>query len=496
MNRNGYSYVIYFILAVILAVLVIQVYWNYKNYQQNSQQLKNEIQTSLDNAIDKYYTELAEKTTIGFAYNRDSLSKSGHAGTGIDSILGSLKFVEKERTLNLDSMSFESHENIMVFKGSKADSMMNTANSESSKLTNLNSLDSLRIESLNVLTSKIVISIKNDSVNLNKVDTYLKEELSRKNAEVDYGLQLKIKDSITQSINPKTINTADFKIVSSSSLLPSNAILEMPYKNATKIILTRSLTGILISFLLIIAVATILVYLLKIIRDQKQLAEMKDDFISNITHEFKTPIATVSVALESMRDFKVLDDREKTNRYIDMSESQLDKLNTMVERLLEVARLETDEIHLKKEPVNLNSMISILVENHKISSLEKNFTFHPTDENTEVFIDKFHFENVLNNLIDNAVKYGGQEIVVDLKKHDKTIEISVIDNGSSLSKLDAQRIFEKFYRIPKGNTHDVKGFGIGLYYSKKIVEKHGGNLNLELTKERTTFKILLPIESV
>ena len=106
--------------------------------------------------------------------------------------------------------------------------------------------------------------------------------------------------------------------------------------------------------------------------------------------------------------------------------------------------------------------------------------------------DKFHFENALNNILDNAIKYGGDEISIALNNNSKYIEISISDNGNTLRAENKQRIFEKFYRIPKGNTHDVKGYGIGLYYTKTIIDKHGGNIHLDLKNKLTTFKISIP----
>ena len=111
-----------------------------------------------------------------------------------------------------------------------------------------------------------------------------------------------------------------------------------------------------------------------------------------------------------------------------------------------------------------------------------------------MFIDPFHFENALSNLVDNAIKYGGNNIKIDIHSNLTSVEIAVEDNGKGIDKNLQEKIFDKFYRIPKGNTHDVKGFGIGLYYSKKIIEKHKGLLNLESTKTKTTFKIIMPNE--
>ncbi|HMB99478.1 MAG TPA: sensor histidine kinase, partial [Flavobacteriaceae bacterium] len=113
-------------------------------------------------------------------------------------------------------------------------------------------------------------------------------------------------------------------------------------------------------------------------------------------------------------------------------------------------------------------------------------------DETIISVDVFHLENAINNIIDNAVKYGGKSILVSVEKHSKAVEVLISDNGNSLTKVHKDKIFEQFYRVPKGNTHNIKGFGIGLYYTKKIIEKHGGTIQLELNKNLTTFKIALP----
>jgi two-component system phosphate regulon sensor histidine kinase PhoR len=350
-----------------------------------------------------------------------------------------------------------------------------------------------------MLTSKIVVSISNDSLDVVEVDSLLNEEFKRKQIslkselsffESDIKRQVKrIKDSLSKDKNE---NKFSLKAVSKSTFLPKGSVLELNYTNETRTILKRSLNGILISTILILAVISCLFYLLKIIKKQKQLAEVKNDLISNITHEFKTPIATIGVALESISNFNGIDDKEKTKKYISMSSEQLNKLNLMVEKLLETATLDSDNLELNKESVSINEILNSLLNRYGIQFPDKSFNLNMMVENLMAYVDVFHFENALNNILDNAVKYGGDIISITLFEKGKNFEITVADNGNNLSKANRDRIFEKFYRIPKGNTHDVKGFGIGLYYTKTIIEKHNGNINLDLSNNLTSFKISLP----
>jgi len=219
---------------------------------------------------------------------------------------------------------------------------------------------------------------------------------------------------------------------------------------------------------------------------------VKNDLISNITHEFKTPIVTIGVALESITNFNAIEDKAKTKTYIDLSSEQLRKLNIMVEKLLETATLDSNALDLNKETVDIVELLNTMLNKYQIQYPEKTFQRTIKLETLPIEVDLFHFENALNNMLDNAVKYGGEHIAVQLEANEKYLEILISDNGATLTKTNKERIFEKFYRVPKGNTHDVKGFGIGLYYSKSIIEKHEGSIDLELNKNLTTFKITLP----
>ena len=175
-----------------------------------------------------------------------------------------------------------------------------------------------------------------------------------------------------------------------------------------------------------------------------------------------------------------------------MSSEQLGKLNVMVEKLLETATLDSGNLELNKENFNIISLLDALVSKYKIQFPDKTFNTNIQLESLIINADIFHIENALNNILDNAVKYGGDIISIELKARKTNLDILVSDNGHSLTHENKHQIFDKFYRVPKGNTHDVKGFGIGLYYTKTIIDKHNGSITLELNKNLTTFKITLP----
>jgi len=507
-----YKWILYGIVFVIISTIGIQVYWNYKNYLNSKQQLINDVQISLDKAVDDYYAHLAKKRTINVLENLDS-GKLLAKNLKLDS-LGKIQI----STGKADSSSMNFVKGITIFNTSKADSVLEFDYRINNDLKNNDSLkdivknyanhkflaqiqhdDSINKAQFRTLTSKVVISLSSDSLSLKAIDSLLKIELSRKHLDIKYGLNYRGFNGQFKMYNdfklPENVSKKDMlSTKSESSFLPMGSSLTIVFTNETKIILKRIFGGIIISLLLVLAVISSLFYLLHIIKHQKQLAEVKNDLISNITHEFKTPIATIGVAIESIKDFNIIEDKDKTKNYLELSSGQLNKLNVMVEKLLETATLDSDDLILEKESIDIVEIVKSIVDKHYILSEGKTIAFSSSSDSILANVDVFHFENAVDNVLDNALKYGGNDIKVTLEQNSFAFTASISDDGNGISKANKNKIFEKFYRIPKGNTHDVKGFGIGLYYTKKIVEKHGGTIHLDLEKNLTTFKLSFPNE--
>ncbi|WP_460219935.1 sensor histidine kinase [Psychroserpens sp. MEBiC05023] len=509
MNDLKYRYILYVIIIVILSTIGIQAYWNYKSYQSSKQQLINDVQASLDDAVNDYYANLAQETTLALKFDNNTHNSAFDEGGILEQVTAS---IDKANSTfkHIDSLDIQSLEGVTVLKGHGIDTLIHHNDSAKQPMSaqnfkffikDFNSEDSLNVDisSFEMLTKQVVISISNDSLNISKIDSLLLLDLNRKGINLEYELVYNDKiecDTIswTDHLSFDKSFTADkftLRTSSQSSFLPKNSLLAIQYQNTTWIVLKRIIWGIIISTLLVLAVISCLFYLLSIIKNQKQLAEVKNDLISNITHEFKTPIATIGVALESIQNFNAIEDKDKTKTYLDMSSNQLSKLNTMVEKLLETASLDSDNLELNIDTYNISEVISSITEKHKLQHSNKTITCN-LEQDVYAKVDVFHFENAINNLVDNAFKYGGSDISVRLAKMGSVINIVISDNGGSLTKTHKERIFEKFYRVPKGNTHDVKGFGIGLYYTKKIIEKHNGGISLDLSNSLTTFNITIP----
>lgn len=489
---QNYKRTLYFIACVILVTLAIQIYWNYKNYLSGKQQLINEVQISLDKAVDDYYTIKAKKNTLGMVVN------AGYDDRNLDTLFKSID-INRKKFKNLDSLHTDHITGISIFKGIDADSLaekeylrINKSIEQKKETDSIIYLSNKPKETFYDLAYKILVSFTEDTLQIKELDNLLQDEFTRKKLVMNYGLFFQTKDTIQQRINPdiftkeKTLETT-----SKSSFLPKNSSLKLYFNNITATILKRNLLGILLSTLLLSAVIASLLFLLRIIQRQKQIAEVKNDLISNITHEFKTPIATIGVALEGMENFNPDNDLAKNKSYLKTSRGQLNKLTTMVEKLLETATLDGEELNLNAEEINLIELLQQLNARHKQLAPQKTFVFSASRENIWITADAFHLENALNNILDNAVKYGGDTITTAINLKPKHVIITITDNGKTLTKAQTSQLFEKFYRVPKGNTHDVKGFGIGLYYTKKIIEKHNGQIQIVLDGN-TNFLITLP----
>jgi len=254
------------------------------------------------------------------------------------------------------------------------------------------------------------------------------------------------------------------------------------------------------SLLLTLVVILIFSFTIYIIIRQKKLSEMKNDFINNMTHELKTPISTISLASQMLKDKSIIvnNNLENISTIID-EESK--RLGYQVEKVLQMALFEKGEFQLKLKAVNINEIVSLVVNNFTIQVENKNGKIEKFLNATEpiMLADEVHLTNILVNLLENAVKYSKNEpeitVITENTKHG--ISISIEDKGIGINKEHLKRIFDKFYRVPTGNVHNVKGFGLGLSYVKKIVEEHNGNIKVESEINKgTKFVIIFPVNNL
>ena len=485
METKKYTFILYLILFTILATITIQVYWNIGNYKTNKQALINEVQNSFDTSVEAYYADLARTDFFAFL-DADTINIQRKAGV--------VSIVQSDSVIKIDLPAKEGQATLQkMLKRIDSAKWKIRSRRPPGRFAKMHFLREKMKDSagpFRKLFNRLVTSASNQNLDFKKLDSLLNTDLKQKEIDLAYQLSYFEDDSLLNTLSRGQAKKYPIKTVSKSNYLIDYQKLELQYSNPVLAILKKSLTGILLSLLLSGCIVFSLFYLLGIIKKQKQLSEIKNDLISNITHEFKTPIATASTAIEGIKSFNAINDTEKTEKYLDISQQQLKKLHAMVEKLLETATLDSERLVLDKEPHDLVSLLNATVDRFKLIT-DKELVFKSNSEELVREIDSFHFENVISNLLDNAIKYGGNQIELVINSIMDRVEITISDNGKGIPKPQKDKIFDKFYRVPTGNLHDVKGFGIGLFYAKKIVEKHSGTLSLLPDPSYTIFKIVL-----
>jgi two-component system, OmpR family, phosphate regulon sensor histidine kinase PhoR len=232
--------------------------------------------------------------------------------------------------------------------------------------------------------------------------------------------------------------------------------------------------------LMIISAFTVTVYALL---RQKKLSEIKNDFINNMTHEFKTPLATISLAVDALRNNKVIEDRTRMEYFSGIIKEENKRMNKHVETILQAALMDRQEVQLSKSPVHVHDLVRQVISNYtlQLQEIDGRIELELNADNDLINGDEVHMRNLISNLVDNAVKYSKEKLVLRISSYNngKNLIIKFEDNGIGMTKETVRRIFEKFYRAHTGNLHNVKGFGLGLSYVKTIVDAHDGRIKVD-----------------
>lgn len=298
---------------------------------------------------------------------------------------------------------------------------------------------------------------------------------------------------------PKELLNKGFSYVLFPSDMTSNPdYLMLYFPKEKRFLITQLWQTLSVSIFLIVVIILSFAFTLITILKQKKVSEMRNDFINNMTHEIKTPIATISLACEALSDKDIIKSEGVYNNYIHVIEEENKRLGNMTERILQSAKLEKGQIMLKKEEVDIHEIIDDAIKNIKLQVENRGgkILTRLNAAHSVLMADKVHITNVLFNLFDNANKYCLNDPRIEITTEDSYsgLLISVKDNGTGISKANQKKIFEKLYRIPTGNLHNVKGFGLGLSYVKAIVEQHEGKISLESEMNQgTNFILYLPI---
>ncbi len=325
-----------------------------------------------------------------------------------------------------------------------------------------------------------------DSLRLTEIDSAYAKALQEEKLNIPFSI-IKI-DSTGESDGPEPNQV--------TIGLANPVTYKLQLGNTLPYLLKQISLPILFSILLLGITSLAFILLYRNLVKQQRLAIIKNEFISNITHELKTPIATVGVAIEALKNFNAIDDPKRTKEYLDISQNELQRLSLLVDKVLKLSMLEKKEVELKYEAVNLKEVVEEVTASLKLQLEKYNARVNITQQG-EVALqgDRLHLVSVVFNLLDNALKYSKEEpvIKIDLQEKGNTVVLAVTDNGIGIPPEYKDKVFDKFFRIPQGDTHNAKGYGLGLSYVAQVVAKHGGTISAESRQSSgTIFTITLP----
>ncbi len=327
----------------------------------------------------------------------------------------------------------------------------------------------------------------------------LQEPLKRREIDSAFSMQLvkekiNIPFSILETTGTAALNEPADNAVTIGFANPVTYKLDLG--NTAPYLLKRITLPIIFSLLLLAVTVLAFVLLYRNLVKQKRLGEIRNEFISNISHELKTPVATVGVAIEALKNFSAMADPQRTKEYLDISSNELQRLNLLIDKVLKLSLFEKKEMELTFETVNMQEIVEEVLMSLKLQ-FEKYQAAVTLNASGDLGLtgDRLHLQSVVFNLLDNALKYGKEkpEIQIELSEKDKHVEFRIKDNGIGIAPEYRDKIFEKFFRVPHGDTHDAKGYGLGLSYAAQVIKKHNGSINVQSQPGAgTTFIIHLP----
>ncbi|GAA0882391.1 MULTISPECIES: sensor histidine kinase [Sphingobacterium] len=345
-----------------------------------------------------------------------------------------------------------------------------------------------------------------DRLNVIIVQELIKEELAQRDIKAPFNIEIWSTNNILLNniLNEAALNNPTNTTKYSTALFkgdigaaPGKLTIYFPNKKA---IIADNMGYLLLPMLaLLFLLVGCFAYTLIIIFRQKKVSEMKTDFINNMTHEFKTPVATIMIASESLKDPDINADHKRVQKLANIIYDENVRLGNHIERVLDLARLEKETLKLDQVEVSINDLVSAVTDSMQLrmQNIGGKFSIDLAATKDIVIGDELHFSNVFYNLLDNAIKYskGDLHVNINSKNVGDTIVVTIADNGIGMSRDHLQKIFDQFYRIPTGNVHNVKGFGLGLSYVQDILRRLNGKITVKSEKDKgTTFEVILPIK--
>ncbi|MFK5972726.1 MAG: HAMP domain-containing sensor histidine kinase [Flavobacteriaceae bacterium] len=526
MNKRLFVMLVILMSLSLIGIIFVQMFWIKKSVEDNAARFSIVVNEVLMNVTEKIVKREIRDYSDRFLNVIDS--------AGADPIESRYKnFLFIDRDVNSDEILFYSH-GILEEKYNIASTFFDNGNgSDSMTIKNITSkrttaifredygidgneyrLSPLqRIEKIGGLSSIEKAAFEDVSrehakrvpihkrVSKQEIELLLNRELENRGIDIDYeygvysnGLPTKVK---SKRFKPgiSTLYKAPI-FVDSEGETNFSLMLSFPTKKRflLKSISLMAILSLLFTLVIMVAYSGAIYQLLR----QKKISEIKSDFINNMTHEFKTPIATINLAVEAIRNPKIINDNEKVLRYLQIIRDENKRMHAQVENVLRISQLEKNQLDIRKDRVDVHDIIQDAITHVELIVADRGgyVQMHLDAKRTEVLANEMHFTNVIVNILDNAMKYSTEAPKIDVSTEvvQNFIIVKVKDQGTGMSKSVLKRVFEKFYREHTGDIHNVKGHGLGLAYVKKIIEDHQGEVYAESENGKgSTFYIKLPL---
>ncbi|PCH53751.1 MAG: two-component sensor histidine kinase [Flavobacteriaceae bacterium] len=520
MRKRIFALIIILMSIALIGIISVQVFWIKNTIQITEKQFTSNVRFALakvsedikSREFENFYLKLSDIYKEGEKFKKSDIRKfiyekidtiNNEKFTYSQSIIEQNYKVPTEFFEN-DSIDFKeiySKEKVVIVKDHILDNNKRIDAHEESyiKVGRLEGAEKSSLESVfDVYTSKLPIHKR---VSNREITYRLNNELFSRGIDIDFkygiysnGLATQVKSGYFRNEVGKSYKVPMFADKDGNS----NFQLYVTFPEKKNFILSSiyKILALSVFFILIIILAFVSA-LYQLVR-QKQISEIKTDFINNMTHEFKTPIATINLALDAIKNPKIIGDGEKILRYVKMIRQENKRMHGQVENVLRISKLEKNQLDVSKENVNVHDIIEEAITHVELIVKDKGgyIKMNLNANLTEVLGNQFHLVNVIVNILDNAIKYSGDvpEIEILTNNTGKYITVKIKDNGIGMSGSVQKNVFKKFYREERGNIHNVKGHGLGLSYVKKIIEIHQGEVYVESEKGiGSTFTVKLPL---
>ncbi|CAN5382927.1 HAMP domain-containing sensor histidine kinase [soil metagenome] len=498
--------------VALVGLCVIQYYWISGAVDQKREHFGQDVREAMI-AVSRNYShnQMGSRLRRQLSYRRQSFVTKpfNKAQTGKVNVYE--EFVSDSagnRQVSSRNKSYPGDTNSREYRTSMSASSIEANAQRPSMINQNNDLTSASGLFSNLFDEVIHISVYNDYTNFidtSLVDSLLRNELMSRGINTHYVYAVLNSPVYKFDCNHPSGNalkdsllTSRYRVaLTADNLFSQPRMLSIYFPNEQGYILRSMWMMLIISAMFILFIILLFYYSITTIYRQKQLGEIKNDFISNMTHELKTPISTISLACEVLGDEEISKTKERTDRYLTMIKEENKRLGVLVENVLQSAMLDKGNFKLKPVNIDIHTIINQALGNVRLAVDKKGGEISCDLRATkhEIFADHTHIQNVIYNLLDNAIKYTPDKPNIRVYTEDlpNGIEFCVQDNGIGIPRDQQKKIFEKLYRVPTGNIHDVKGFGLGLSYVKAVVEKHGGEVWVDSEPGRgSNFHVRLP----